>query len=137
MKIKIAAVVVAATIMAGCQTSSNAQNFPLGPVLGGVAGGFVGNQFGSGTGNTVATALGAVGGVLLGLVHSPRRTFRAWRAGFHPDRVPLQAATLENYERLLQLSVGELRELYGVPSSGITGARQLHYAAPSRIQKRR
>ena len=66
MKIKIAAVVVAATMMAGCQTSSNAQNFPLGPVLGGVAGGFVGNQFGSGTGNTVATALGAVGGVLLG-----------------------------------------------------------------------
>ena len=39
MKIKIAAVVVAATMMAGCQTSSNAQNFPLGPVLGGVAGG--------------------------------------------------------------------------------------------------
>ena len=72
-----------------------------------------------------------VGGVLLGLVHSPRRTFQAWRAGYHPDRVPLQAATLENYERLLQLSVGELRELYGVPSSGITGARQLHYAAPS------
>ena len=66
MKIKIAAVVVAATMMAGCQTSSNAQNFPLGPVLGGVAGGFVGNQFGSGTGKTVATALGAVGGVLLG-----------------------------------------------------------------------
>ena len=78
-----------------------------------------------------------VGGVLLGLVHSPRRTFQAWRAGYHPDRVPLQAATLENYERLLQLSVGELRELYGVPSSGITGARQLHYAAPSRIQKPR
>jgi len=66
MKIKIAAVLVATTMMAGCQTSSNAQNFPLGPVLGGVAGGFVGNQFGKGTGNTVATALGAVGGVLLG-----------------------------------------------------------------------
>ena len=66
MKIKIAAVFVAATMMAGCQTSSSAQNFTLGPVLGGVAGGFVGNQFGSGTGNTVATALGAVGGVLLG-----------------------------------------------------------------------
>ena len=66
MKIKIAAVFVAATMMGGCQTSSSAKNFPLGPVLGGVAGGFVGNQFGKGTGNTVATALGAVGGVLLG-----------------------------------------------------------------------
>ena len=38
----------------------------LGPILGGVAGGFVGNQFGKGTGNTVATAIGAVGGLLLG-----------------------------------------------------------------------
>ncbi len=45
---------------------ANADNQWIGPVLGGVAGGFVGNQFGSGRGNTVATAVGAVGGVLLG-----------------------------------------------------------------------
>ncbi len=60
------AAVVAATMVTGCQHASNAQNFPLGPVLGGVAGGFVGNQFGSGSGKAAATALGAVGGMLLG-----------------------------------------------------------------------
>ena len=60
------AVVVAASMVTGCQTSLTGQNFPLGPVLGGVAGGFVGNQFGSGSGKAAATALGAVGGLLLG-----------------------------------------------------------------------
>ena len=60
------AAVVAATMVTGCQHASNAQNFPLGPVLGGVAGGFIGNQFGKGNGKAAATALGAVGGVLLG-----------------------------------------------------------------------
>ena len=58
--------VVAASMVTGCQTSSTGQNFPLGPVLGGVAGGFVGNQFGNGSGKAAATALGAVGGMLLG-----------------------------------------------------------------------
>ena len=60
------AAVVAATMVTGCQHASNAQNFPLGPVLGGVASGFIGNQFGKGNGKAAATALGAVGGVLLG-----------------------------------------------------------------------
>ena len=60
------AAVVAATMVTGCQHASNAQNFPLGPVLGGVAGGFIGNQFGKGNGKAAATALGAVGGMLLG-----------------------------------------------------------------------
>ena len=60
------ATVVAASMVTGCQISSTGQNFPLGPVLGGVAGGFVGNQFGRGTGKAAATALGAVGGLLLG-----------------------------------------------------------------------
>ena len=66
MKKSLAIAAVAVTMLSGCQTSTNAQDFPLGPVLGGVAGGFIGNQFGKGTGKTAATALGAVGGVLLG-----------------------------------------------------------------------
>ena len=66
MKKSLAIAAVAVTMLTGCQTSTNAQDFPLGPILGGVAGGFIGNQFGKGTGNTVATAVGAVGGVLLG-----------------------------------------------------------------------
>ena len=73
-----------------------------------------------------------VGGVFLGMLHSPRKTLQAWRAGFQPQGIPLQKASLENYERLLELSVGELRELYGVSREGVTGARSLHYAAPSR-----
>ena len=62
MKKSLAIAAVAVTMLSGCQTSTNAQDFPLGPVLGGVAGGFIGNQFGKGTGKTAATALGAVGG---------------------------------------------------------------------------
>ena len=73
-----------------------------------------------------------IGGVLLGLIHSPKKTLAAWRAGYHRDNIPLQEATLENYHRLLDLSVGELRQIYGVTSEGIARARQLHYAAPSR-----
>ena len=66
MKKSLAIAAVAVTMLTGCQTSTNVQDFPLGPILGGVAGGFIGNQFGQGTGDTVATAVGAVGGVLLG-----------------------------------------------------------------------
>ena len=55
MKKSLAIAAVAVTMLSGCQTSTNAQDFPLGPVLGGVAGGFIGNQFGKGTGKTVAT----------------------------------------------------------------------------------
>ena len=76
-----------------------------------------------------------IGGTFLGLLHSPRRTYAAWRAGHHPNRVPLQPATMDNYDRLLDLSVGELRQLYGVAPEGIAGARELHYAAPSRKGK--
>lgn len=71
-------------------------------------------------------------GFFAGFFHSPRRTLAAWRAAFHPDKVPLQPASLDVYEKLLALSVGELRARYGVPPEGIAGARELHYAAPSR-----
>ena len=59
----------------------------------------------------------------------------AWRnsgaAGYHPDRV-LASCYIESYERL-QLSVGELQNSTGTVRH--TGARQLHYAAPSRTPK--
>ena len=63
---------LAATMMTAA-IPAKADDFPLGTILGGISGGFVGNQFGKGTGNTVATAVGAVGGVLLGqqLQHRP------------------------------------------------------------------
>jgi len=65
MKKTLMIAAVAATIVT-FTAPANADNQWIGPVLGGVAGGFVGNQFGKGRGNTVATALGAVGGLLAG-----------------------------------------------------------------------
>jgi uncharacterized protein YcfJ len=65
MKKTLAIAAVAATMMTAA-IPAKANDQWLGPLLGGVAGGFVGNQFGKGTGKTAATALGAVGGVLLG-----------------------------------------------------------------------
>ena len=65
MRKPLAIAAVAATMMPAA-IPAKANDFPLGPILGGVAGGFIGNQFGRGTGNTIATAVGAVGGVLLG-----------------------------------------------------------------------
>lgn len=41
-------------------------NSGAGAVVGGVAGGVIGNQFGGGTGRAAATALGVIGGALLG-----------------------------------------------------------------------
>ena len=75
-------------------------------------------------------------GALLGLVHSPRRTLRAWRVALSgdPSAAPktLFAATLErDYPRLLQLTLAQLREELGVPHEGIATTRGLHSAAPS------
>lgn len=66
MKRALAIAAVAATIITSFHTSAKANEHWIGPILGGVAGGFVGNKFGNGTGKTIATAVGAVGGLLLG-----------------------------------------------------------------------
>jgi len=71
-------------------------------------------------------------GALSGLVHSPRRTWAAWKAGCSAAGVGLQPTSPDRYEQLLAMTVGELRAVYGVPRRGVTGARALHYAAPSR-----
>jgi hypothetical protein len=74
-------------------------------------------------------------GVLLGLFVAPRRTVRAWRRSStnaslfplvqHPDFVA-------RYERLLAMTVGELRRELGVPAEGIVhGPQGLHAYAPS------
>jgi len=68
-------------------------------------------------------------GFLFGLIHSPLRTYAAWRVGRRgPGLIPLSMGV---YEELLQLTVAELRARYGVPASGIATARRLHYDAPS------
>ena len=65
----------------------------------------------------------------LGLFYCPRRTLRAWRLGKRSK--PLITTSPERYAELLEMSIGELRELYGVPSDGIGGARELHSGAPA------
>ena len=66
MKKTLMIVAVAAAVFNFSAPANAGDNDWLAPVMGGVAGGFIGNQFGKGTGNTIATAVGAVGGVLLG-----------------------------------------------------------------------
>jgi hypothetical protein len=76
-------------------------------------------------------------GVLLGLLVAPRRTARAWRNSSsnaslfplvqHPDFVA-------RYERLLTLTVGELRRELGVPEGGVVhGPQGLHAFAPKAV----
>ena len=50
------------------RADNNASGSPIGvgTVIGGVVGGVVGNQVGSGNGRTAATAVGAVGGAIVG-----------------------------------------------------------------------
>ena len=45
---------------------TDSQPINVGTVLGGIAGGVIGHQIGSGTGNTVATIAGVVGGAFVG-----------------------------------------------------------------------
>ena len=66
--------------------------------------------------------------VLFGLFHSPRRTIRAWKAG--KEGYKLLKMNMEDYPKLLELSVAELRKLYGVPQQGFAGPRALHENAP-------
>lgn len=69
-------------------------------------------------------------GTLLGMIHSPRKVWRAWSASRSEVRLP--PASMERYEQLLTISLGELRALYGVLPEGIAGRRTLNEHAPPR-----
>lgn len=69
-------------------------------------------------------------GALSGLLLFPRRFLAAWKTG--RGGPPLPTPSLELYDTLLTLDVGELRARYGIPSGGVTGARALHERAPER-----
>jgi hypothetical protein len=68
-------------------------------------------------------------GVLAGVAFAPLRSllaFRAARAG-----ATLFTCTNDDYEALLQMSVGELRAKLGIPREGLArGPRKLHSTAP-------
>ena len=71
-------------------------------------------------------------GTLGGLLHSPRRTFRAWRASGAGGN-NLFAATIDHdYPRLLERTLADLRRELGVPTDGLASRHALHSAAPRR-----
>ena len=65
----------------------------------------------------------------MGLLLGPRRTVRAYRASSAGPS--LFDEPFGDYESLLSMSVGELRERLGVPRDGLCGARKLHHGAPA------
>jgi len=68
-------------------------------------------------------------GALIGLIHSPRRTWRAWKAAKSAHRLPVP--TMAHYLELLDLTVGQLRSRYGIRPGGLEGVRALHRDAPA------
>jgi len=65
-------------------------------------------------------------GTATGALFSP---LRAWAALVSSNRRNLFDAW-SDYPRLLEMTVGELRERLGVPPAGLGGARKLHSRAP-------
>lgn len=69
-----------------------------------------------------------VSGALFGLLCAPRRTWAAFRAG--GSRPSLFAQ--DDVEKLLDLTIGELRHMLGLPAQGLaTAPRGLHVYAPA------
>ncbi|HEY2365578.1 MAG TPA: hypothetical protein VGH87_04290 [Polyangiaceae bacterium] len=73
-------------------------------------------------------------GALMGLMLAPKRTVRAWRGSSASDSLfPLTRHDdfKARYERLLAMTVGELRRELGVAEDGVVHGRQgLHAYAP-------
>lgn len=72
-------------------------------------------------------------GALFGLVIGPQRTIAAWRASRRgPSLYAADLASL-GYEELLDMTVGELRAMLGVPTHGVADRlRSRHVNAPRR-----
>ena len=86
--------------------SSNTSGSPIGigTVIGGVVGGVVGNQVGGGNGKTAATAVGVVGGAIVG--HELEKN----RSNANPDSYRI-GVRLNNgrYENFTQNNIGDMR----------------------------
>lgn len=83
------------------QTTSN--NGIGGAVVGGVVGGVVGNQIGGGSGRSLATAAGVVGGALVGnqIQRNNQQTRDVYQIGIRLDNGAYQTMTLDG--------IGDLR----------------------------
>lgn len=72
-------------------------------------------------------AFGSIGGTLL----APRRALAAWRAsGEGRSSLFASGGASADYEALLEVTVGELRERLGIPAAGLVTTRALHARAP-------
>jgi hypothetical protein len=72
-----------------------------------------------------------LGGVVLGFFSAPRRTIEAFRAGKRVRFLYAAPDSDEEYEALLNLTVGQLRALLGVPIDGVARhPAKLHAFAP-------
>lgn len=72
-----------------------------------------------------------LGGALLGAFRAPRRTLEAFRAGKDVRFLYRGPDSDEEYDALLNLTVGQLRALLGVPEDGIAKhPARLHDFAP-------
>lgn len=88
------------------QTEGNGSGSQLGigTVIGGVVGGVLGNQVGGGTGRTVATAAGVVGGAVVG--HQIEKNRNNNSAAAYQIRVRLDNGRYESYT---QDTIGDMR----------------------------
>lgn len=66
-------------------------------------------------------------GAVMGLVVAPRRTVAAWRASGRATTSLFQRDV--PYEALLEMSIGEVRAMLGVPPAGLARKRGLHARA--------
>jgi hypothetical protein len=72
-----------------------------------------------------------LGGAVLGALRAPRRTLEAFRAGEGVRFLYRAPDSDEEYEALLNLTVGQLRALLGVPQEGVAKhPTRLHDFAP-------
>ena len=73
-----------------------------------------------------------LGGVVLGILRAPRRTLEAFRAGKHARFLYRGPDSDAEYEAMLNLTVGQLRALMGVPEDGVAmRPAKLHDFAPA------
>jgi hypothetical protein len=77
-----------------------------------------------------------LGGALLGVFRAPRRTLDAFRAGKRIRFLYRGPDSDEEYEALLNLTVGQLRALMGVPEDGVaTHPAMRHDFAPKDVAR--
>lgn len=71
-------------------------------------------------------------GAVVGLLVAPRRMLRAWNSS-GTGHQHLFARDLAEYDGLLNMTVGQLREALGVPELGVADEHGYHSTAPKRL----